>query len=297
MTKILITGANSFVGTNYRKFSQFKDVDEISLIDNRPEDINFSKYDIVLHLAALVHQSKKISEKAYFEVNRDLCLRVAVSAKKAGIRQFIFLSTIKVYGNFIPDHNVRNENSFCYPDDSYSKSKLEAEIGLGKLEDPDFTVSIIRTPLVYGEGVKANMISLIKLIERIPLLPFKNIPNKRNFTYSGNLVGFIDQIIINRASGIYIAMDNNAISTTELVIYLSKYLGKKVILFRLPGLFIKIGSKFLPTVFERLYGSLEFDNSKTLNELHFSPPFTTDDGISEMVQSYKALTKKNSSKL
>jgi UDP-glucose 4-epimerase len=288
MVKILITGANSFVGTNYRKFSQFKDVDEISLFDTRPEDINFSKYDVVLHLAAIVHQSKIISEHEYFAVNRDLCLRVAEFAKKAGIGQFVFLSTVKVYGDCIPDLKIRNENSICFPKDSYGRSKLEAEMGLKKLEDLDFIVSIIRTPLIYGEGVKANMISLIKLIETMPILPFKDISNKRNFTYVANLVGFIDQIIIKRASGVYIAMDNNAISTTELVNYLSKYLEKKVILFKLPGILLRKGRYFVPTLIDRLYGSLEVDNSMTLNELQYSPPFTTEEGIKKMVQSYKA---------
>lgn len=90
MTKVLITGANSFVGTNFQFFSKYKDVEEISLFENKPEDINFGKYDVVLHLAAIVHQSKKIPESEYFNVNRDLCLRVAKNAKKAGIKQFVF---------------------------------------------------------------------------------------------------------------------------------------------------------------------------------------------------------------
>ena len=288
MVNILITGANSFVGTNYRKFSQFKNVDEISLFDTRPEDINFSKYDVVLHLAAIVHQSKIISEHEYFAVNRDLCLRVAESAKKAGIGQFVFLSTVTVYGNCSPDLKIRNENSICFPDNSYGRSKLEAEMGLTKLEDRDFTVSIIRTPLVYGEGVKANMISLVKLIETMPLLPFKNISNKRNFTYVVNLAGFIDQIIIKRAPGVFIAMDNNAISTTELVNYLSKYLERKVILFKLPGIILRKARYFVPTIVDSLYGSMEVDNSKTLNELQYSPPYTTEEGIKNMIQYYKA---------
>jgi UDP-glucose 4-epimerase len=291
MAKILIIGANSFVGINYRKFSQFKDIDEISLRDKRPEDINFSGYDVVLHLAAIVHQTKKISEKEYLSINRDLCLEVAASAKKNGVRQFVFLSTVKVYGDFCPNHDIRNENSVCFPDDSYGRSKLAAEIGLRKLEDRDFVISIIRTAIVYGEGVRANMISLIKLIETIPLLPFKNTLNKRNYTYTGNLAGFIDQAIIERASGVFIAMDSNAISTTELVSYLSKSLGKKVILFKIPGIFLRLGCRYMPSVFERLYGSLEFDNSKTLTELRYSPPFTTEEGIKEMAESYKNLNR------
>lgn len=287
MTKVLITGANSFVGTNFRKFSQYKDVKEISLYENKPEDIDFSKYDVILHLAAIVHQSKKIPESKYFNVNRDLCLRVAENAKKAGIKQFVFLSTLKVYGEFIPDFKLRNENSDCFPDDAYGKSKYEAEIGLKKLEDVNFTVSIIRTPLVYGEGVKANMLNIVRLVDSFPLLPFGKIYNKRNFTYIENLVGFIDRIIEKRASGIFIAMDEEALSTTELVNYLSKNLEKKVILFKLPQILISIGTFFISGIFDRLYGSLEFDNAKTKKELNYEPPFPTEEGIKKMVISYK----------
>lgn len=292
MTKILVTGANSFVGSNFRRFSLFEDIEEISLYENKPEDIDFSNYDVILHLAAIVHQSKKISEKKYFAINRDLCLQVAEYSKKAGVKQFVFLSTLKVYGGFVPDFKMRNEDSTCFPDDPYGKSKLEAEVGLRKLEEPDFIVSVIRTPLVYGEGVKANMISFIRLIETIPVLPLKNVSNKRNFTYTENLVGFIDQIILKKASGIFIAMDNNAISTTELVNFISKCLGKKVILFKLPQLFVRIGIYFIPAVFDRLFGSLEVDNTKTLKELDYKPPFSTEEGIKKMVLAYKNRDKK-----
>lgn len=287
MTKVLITGANSFVGTNFRRFSKYKDIDEISLYENKPEDIDFAKYDVVLHLAAIVHQSKKIPENEYFKINKDLCLQIAEYAKKAGIKQFVFLSTLKVYGEFIPNSELRNEDSKCFPDDAYGRSKYEAEIGLKKLEDIDFTISIIRPPLIYGEGVRANMLNIIKLVESFPFLPFGKIYNKRNFIYTENLVGFIDRIIEKKASGVFIAKDEGALSTTELVNYLSKYMQKKVTLFKLPQIFIRIGTFFIPGIFTRLYGSLEFDNSKTKNELNYKPPFSNEMGIKKMVRSYR----------
>jgi nucleoside-diphosphate-sugar epimerase len=287
LTKILITGAKSFVGTNFLRFSKYREVDEISLYENNPEKINFAQYDIVLHVAAIVHQSKKIPDEEYFLINRDLCLNVARHAKKGGVKQFIFLSTLKVYGDFITGPNTRNEDSACFPNDPYGKSKLEAEVGLRKLEGTDFIVSVIRTPLVYGEGVKANMVSLVRLVEKIPVLPFKGINNKRNFTYIENLVGFIDQIIRKKASGVFIAMDAEAISTTELLNFISKYLGKKNRLFKLPGLFVRIGKYFIPRIFDRLYGSLEVDNTKTLKELDYKPLFSTEEGVKKMIFAYK----------
>lgn len=286
MTKVLITGAGSFVGKNFRQFSQYTDIEEVSLFDTKPENIEFSKYDVVLHLAAIVHRSKKIAESEYFSVNRDLCLRVAEQAKKRGIRQFVFLSTLKVYGEFVNGYKLRNEDSECFPDDAYGKSKYSAEIGLKKLEDKHFIVSIIRTPLVYGQGVKANMINLVKLIELFPILPFGKIENRRNFTYIENLVGYIDRIIEKHASGIFITMDDKAHSTTELINYISRSLGKKVRLFKLPQMFLRLGNFFVSYKLDRLFGSMVFDNSKTRKELDYNPPVSTEEGIKRMVSYY-----------
>lgn len=286
MKRILIIGANSFIGTNFSKYSENKQIQEISLKDNSPEDIDFANVDVILHLAAIVHQSKKINEKEYFRVNTDLCLRVAELAKKAGVRQFVFLSTLKVYGKYIDGRELRNESSECYPDDSYGKSKYAAERGLTKMDSEYFTVSIIRTPLVYGEGVKANMISLIKLIDSVPLLPLGKIDNKRNFTFVENLVGFIDRIIEKNASGIFIVMDDNPLSTTELVNYVSKYLKKRVLLFRVPRICLGIVSFLFPDIVDRLYGSLEVSNDKTKKQLSYKLGFSTEEGIEKTVRYY-----------
>jgi len=291
MIKVLITGANSFIGTNFMKYSAFRKVREISLKEINPEDIDFSDVDIVLHLAAIVHQSKKIEEKEYFRVNTDLSVSVAALAKQAGVKHFIFLSTIKVYGNYIPDSGLRNENSKCYPDDAYGKSKYAAEMSLIKMQDPGFTVSIIRTPLVYGEGVKANMVNLIRLVDSFPLLPFASTGNRRNFTFTENLVGYIDRIIEMKISGIFIAMDKTALSTNELVGFISKHLGKKVYLFKLPGFLHRIFRIFIPEMLERLYGSLELDNSITRTILNYEPPFSTEEGIKRTVSNYLNIKK------
>jgi UDP-glucose 4-epimerase len=290
MTKILITGTNSFVGRNFIKYSGFRYTDEISLFDNKPEDIDYSKYDVVIHLVAIVHQKTTIPDDQYFIINRDLCLKVAELAKQAGVKQFVFLSTVKVYGKFVAGSEPWNEKSLCLPDDAYGKSKYEAELALRKLEDNSFTVSIIRTPLVYGEYVRANMLSILKLINRTHILPFKNVENRRNFTGAENLVSFIDRIIEKRASGIFIAMDEKAISTSELVKMISENLSKKIILFKIPDFMIKIGMTVFPGIFDRLYGSFEMDNSRTLEILDFKPPIPTSEGIKKMVKSFE---KKN----
>ncbi len=287
MKKILITGANSFVGTNYIKFSLNKDISEISLFENHPDEIDFTTYDVVIHLVAIVHQSEQIQEAEYFRINRDLCLKVAERAKKGGVKQFIFLSTVKVYGEYNPVSGPWNEDSVCIPEDAYGKSKYEAEIALRKMEAKGFTVSIIRTPLVYGVGVKANMLSILRLVDRVSVLPLADVNNKRSFTSAENLVAFIDRIIERRASGIFIAMDEKPLSTTELVNLISKHLNKKIYLFKMPDLIVNLGKSLIPKIFDRLYGSFEMDNSKTLNALDFIPPLSTEEGIERMVTAYK----------
>lgn len=287
MTKILITGANSFVGKNIIQYSEFRDVDEISLFDTKPEDINFTGIDIVIHLVAIVHQSRSIPEDEYFKINRDLCLQVAVYAKEAGVKQFIFLSTVKVYGEFIPNSGPWFEDSPCIPEDYYGKSKYEAELSLQKMGESDFIVSIIRTPLVYGVGVKANMLSILRLVDKFPILPLAKVNNKRSFTSAENLVAFIDRIIEKKASGVFIAMDEYPLSTTDLVKCIAKYLEKQIYLFKIPDLFVRFGAFLIPKIFDRLYGSFEMDNTRTLTKLDFRPPLSTEEGIRKMVEAYK----------
>lgn len=284
--KVLITGSKSFVGTNFISHSKFNKIDEVSLFNYEPGKIDFKEYDVILHLVAIVHQKATIPEAEYLRVNRDLTLQVASEARQAGVKQFIFLSTVKVYGAFRTSSEPWNESSDCFPEDAYGRSKYEAEKSLRALEDESFTVSIVRTPLVYGEGVRANMKSIVSLVRRSFILPFKDIRNKRNFTSAENLVAFIDRIIELRASGTFIAMDKEAISTSDLVKMISENLGKKIFLFKTPGFVICIGMKLIPSFFDRLYGSYEMDNSETLRVLSFNPPLTTREGISRMIKSF-----------
>jgi nucleoside-diphosphate-sugar epimerase len=283
--RILITGENSFLGRNFIQYSKFKNVKEISLLENQPEVIDFGQFDIVIHMAAIVYQSRKISEKEYFLINKDLCLRVAENAKKTHVRQFIFMSTVKVYGKFITGSEPLHENSICNPESLYGKSKYEAEKALRELEDEDFIVSIIRTPLVYGEGVKANLLSLVKLVRYSYILPFKNVENRRNYCYAENLVGYIDRIIDKRSSGIFISSDENAISTTDLVKMISDSLGKSPILFKVPDFIIRLCLYISPDLFDGLYGSMEINNDQTLRKLGYKPQVPMTEGIRKTVYS------------
>jgi UDP-glucose 4-epimerase len=199
-------------------------------------------------------------------------------AKEAGVKHFIFMSTSKVFGKY-EEKSIWNEFADCNPSDFYGLSKYQAEKELSMLVDNEFQVSIVRTPVVYGPENKANMSKLIKLIRFVPLLPLGNSKNKRHFNYIENLVSFLDKIIEARLSGVFISMDKEAVSTTELVYYISEALNKNVVLVSLPTFVRKIASALFPENYERLFGSFIMDNAFTRKSLNYNPVFSTREGI------------------
>ncbi|MCK5168791.1 MAG: NAD-dependent epimerase/dehydratase family protein [Bacteroidales bacterium] len=292
--KVLVTGSSGFIGQYFIKTANELDIVEVDLLKKDIKDIDFSDIDSVLHLAAFVHQMKEGNDEQYFKVNRDLAYQVAKKAKECGINQFILMSTVKVYGEYTLANEPWSEKSSCFPIDSYGKSKLEAENLILGLKDSGFKIAIVRSPLVYGAGVKANMLNLIKLVDKFPIIPFGGIKNKRSLVYIGNLVALIKLIIQKQASGIFIAGDQVPLSTSQLIILIAKSLNKRIKLIKAPNFIIK-GLKYLkPSVIDRLYESLELDNRSTNKLLQFIPPFSTEEGISEMVIWYKKYYINNS---
>ena len=287
MHSILIIGEKSFIGTSFKKYSDYRNVRTVSLRKIQPRDIDFSGVDVVLHLAAIVHHKKSIKEETYFIINRDLAVSVAEEAKKNGVRHFIFMSTTKVYGDVQAGQTIFNENTPCNPTDNYGKSKCEAEVSLRKLGEENFCISIIRTPGVYGYGMKANMMNFMRLIKYSPVLPFKDVDNRRSFTFVGNLVAYIDRIIKLGSPGTFIAMDPEPVSTTGLMQLFLEYSGKKPLLFRVPKLLEGILRH--TGIYNRLFGSFELENKITLDKLSFFPPYSTREGILKMMNEY--LTK------
>jgi len=288
---VLLTGSSGFVGTNFMRLSKDLDIVATDLLTTSLFDINFNGIDSVLHLAALVHQMKGAPEEQYFKINRDLAYDVAKRAKEQGVKQFVLMSTAKVYGESTTAGGYWNEESECAPSDPYGKSKYEAELLILGLEDDTFKVAIVRSPLVYGAGVKANMFSLIRLVDRLPILPLGGISNERSIIYIGNLVALLTRIIEEQASGVFIAGDRTPLSTTEMIKLIAAGFNRKVHLLKVPK-FIMVGvSRILPSITNRLYGSLVLDNSNTNKVLNFMPPYSSEEGIREMVEWYKTRRK------
>lgn len=280
--KLLITGSSGFVGNYFIKsYADEYEIETFSFLNDDVETLHVNDVEIVIHLSALVHQMGGASDMAYEKVNVDQTLQLAHKAKENGVKQFIFMSTVKVYGE--ESAIAYTETSPCFPEDAYGKTKLKAEQELQKLADDNFVVSIIRTPIVYGSGVKANMHNLMKLIDTMPLLPLGGIDNKRSFVFIGNLCALLDAIIDQRKGGIFLAGDDVPLSTTELIQELAKAKKRKLFLIHLP-LFATLLQWVKPSFYKRLFESLTVDNSKTKEVLHFKNPYSMQEGIAMMIQ-------------
>jgi nucleoside-diphosphate-sugar epimerase len=283
--RLLITGSNGFVGSYFiDKYKDKYDIKKFSFLNDDFKEFSLSNIETIIHLSALVHQMGGASKEEYERVNVTQTLDLAKKAKESGVKHFIFMSTVKVYGEEITVSY--SENTECLPQDDYGKSKLKAEQELHKLEDDNFVVSIIRTPIIYGYGVKANIKNLINLVNKVSILPFGKIDNKRSMVYIGNLCHLIDVIIQKQVSGVFLASDDKPFSTTKLIELIASELDKKVYLVKIP-FFESLLKLLKPSFHKRLYGSLEVDNCDTMKRLfgeeEFSLPYSVEDGVKFMI--------------
>ncbi|PPK59170.1 UDP-glucose 4-epimerase [Malaciobacter marinus] len=288
---LLITGSNGFVGKYFiNKYKNKYDIRTFSFLKDDINTLDCNTIDIVFHLSALVHQMGGASCEEYERVNVIQTLELAKKAKESGVKHFVFMSTVKVYGE--ESNSKYTENTICNPEDEYGKSKLKGEqelLGLSDegLGDSDgFKVSIVRTPIVYGYGVKANIKSLINLVRKVSMLPFGNIQNKQSMVYIGNLCHLVDEIIDNNQTGVFLASDDEPISTTKLIELIAKSLNKKVYLIKIP-FFESVLKLVKPSFHKRLYGSLEVDNSITKEKLNLKNPYSVEEGISLMLKDFR----------
>ncbi len=284
MNKILTTGSNGYLGSSF--INQYKNeysFERFSLLNQKLENINFDNIDIVLHFAALVHQKQEHSYEKYYEINVEYPVKLAKLAKENGVKQFAFISTIAVYGE---EKEKLDENTICNPATFYGKSKLEAEKQLLELNDDNFLISIIRSPMIYGKNAPGNIDSLVKLVKKLAIIPLGKIQNKRSFISIQNFCYIINEVILQKKSGIFLACDDEPLSTSKLIELISKNLNKKIYLIKIP--FFESLLKILkPSFHKRLYGSLQIDNTITKEKLNLSNPYSVEEGIRLMIKGEK----------
>ncbi|WP_151949627.1 NAD-dependent epimerase/dehydratase family protein [Aliarcobacter butzleri] len=284
MNKILLTGSSGYLGNSFLNLYQDKySFQKFSLLNQKLEDINFDNIDIVLHCAALVHQKVEHSYEKYHEINVEYPVELANLAKQNGLKQFIFISTIAVYGE---DIEKLDENTICNPITPYGKSKLEAEKELLKLNDDTFVVSIIRPPMIYGKSAPGNIDSLVKLVKKLAIIPLAKIENKRSFISIQNLCHLVNEIITQEKKGIFLACDDEPLSTSKLIELIAKNLDKKIYLIKIP-FFATLLKILKPSFHKRLYGSLEVDNNITKEKLNLINPYSVENGVRLMIKGEK----------
>ena len=266
MKKILITGANSYIGMSFEKYmAQWPEkyqVDTVDMIDGTWRQKDFSEYDCVYHVVGIAHSDNgKISpEKAklYYAVNTDLTVETAKKAKADGVKQFIFMSSAIVYGESAPIGKIKliTKDTPVAPANSYGDSKVQAELGILPLNDDSFKVVILRPPMIYGPGSKGNYPVLSNLAKNLPLFPKVN--NQRSMLYIDNLMEFVRLMVENGEQGIFWPQNAEYSNTTELVKLIAKANGKAIVI--IPGLTwaLKLLSHVTGLV-NKAFGSLSYE--------------------------------------
>lgn len=290
MKKLLVTGSNGFVGSYFiNKYKDRYNIQKFSFLNDDFTLLKLDGIDVVVHLSALVHKMGGASAEEYERANVTQTVALAKKAKSSGVKQFLFMSSVKVYGEESKTKYI--QNSECHPKDAYGKSKLRAEEELLKLQSEDFVLSIIRTPIVYGFGVKANIKSLVNLVKKMPVLPFGGIENRRSMVYVGNLCYVVDVLIEQQQKGVFLVSDDEVLSTTKLIELIAKELNKKIYLLKIP-FFEQLLQLLKPSFHKRLYKSLEVDSTQTKKRLfgdaQASLPFSVEEGIHFMIRGEKS---------
>ncbi len=265
MKKILITGANSYIGTSFEKYiSNFEGyiVDTVDMIDGSWRKKDFSCYDAVFHVAGIAHSdvgnvTDEIKKK-YYAINTDLTVETAQKAKNDGVGQFIFMSSAIVYGDSAPIGKTKiiTKDTPVSPANFYGDSKVQAELGLKSLESEDFKVVILRPPMIYGKDSKGNYPILSKLAQKCPVFPYVN--NQRSMLYIENLAEFVRLMVENNESGIFHPQNREYSNTSELISMIADSHGKKVKLVKGFSWCLKILSRFTGLV-NKAFGNMIYE--------------------------------------
>lgn len=287
--KVLITGSSGFIGSRLLEVYDRLEFDliPVSLQKTNIGDIDFEGVDAVVHLAGLAEQKNTTSENELMQVNTDLTCKLAEAAKKYDVKHFIFMSSIKVYGD---SYSLVDEETLCLPkNDIYGKSKLLAEKRLVELSNANFTVSILRSPVVYGPNVKGNILRLLKLSDSGFPLPLGSIDNRRSMVFVDNLVEFVFKLLRNPSNNILMISDLKPISTTYLISTIRKFLGRKPRLWKIPDIFLSILKKISPAIYSRLFKSLEVQTEYSYTIVGYKPKYSFEEGIKITTDWYKSI--------
>ena len=237
MKRVLITGANSYIGVSFENYarehySSKLSVDTVDMIDGSWRERDFSNYDVVYHVAGLAHADVgKVSEEVkakYYAINTDLAIETCRKAKKDGVKQFVFMSSAIIYGESAPYGKKKHITAETepHPANFYGDSKWQADKGVRELAAENFAVTVLRPPMIYGKNSKGNYPTLAKMARKLPIFP--NVKNERSMLYIENLCEFLCQIMIRGEQGIFWPQNAEYTRTSEMVKIIGEVSGHKV---------------------------------------------------------------------
>lgn len=283
MKRILITGKGSYLGGSVARYlgeynaihgCEAYSVDMISLRDESWKNADFSIYDTVIHMVGMAHADignvPDETKRKYYEINCDLAVTTAVKAKKDGVAQFIYMSSVIVYGDSAGVGKEKNITPDTKPSPAnfYGDSKWQAEQKLNELSDDSFSVAIVRSPMVYGKGSKGNYPLLAKLAEKMPIFP--DIKNKRSMIYVENLAEFLRLLSESGAGGTFLPQNAEYVTTCEMVQAIASAMGRRVIPCRILNPFVRIASHVpgkIGGLANKAFGSLTIDKEVSCREI------------------------------
>ena len=266
MKRILITGANSYIGESVKIYlGQYPDrylVDILNTLGLEPTSEMFSKYDVVFNVAGIAHiKETEENRQLYYDINCDFAVNMAKAAKEGGVRQFIHLSSMSVYGL---TEGYITKNMMPNPVNAYGESKLMADEKIRKLEDENFKFVCLRPPMVYGKGCKGNYQTLRSFALKSPVFPL--FRNQRSMIFIDNLSEFIKEMIDGECAGLFFPQNEAYVCTCEMVRLISNFGEKKIKLLSLGNPLIHISKSNLV---KKVFGSLTYEKVDIFSKFNF----------------------------
>ncbi len=261
--QVLIIGKNSYIGNNIDLWltKHGHQVTQLDVLTEIWKSFDYSKYNAIVHVAGIVHQPNCKDWELYKRVNTDMPIEIATMAKEQGVSQYVYFSTMGVFGlgkKLKP--NIIDMNTPLKADGMYGRSKLMAEEGLMVLNDENFSVACVRPPSVYGKGCKGGYITgFTSIAKKMPVIPIAYENVKQSFIYIDNLTELVRLLMEKKLSGIFCPQDEKAVNANELLYAIAKGIGKKYRSSRTLGFCVKM-LNFIPLV-KKAYGGIEYAES------------------------------------
>lgn len=281
MKRILITGANSYIGVSFEKYVKEKYSDQLTIetvdmIDGSWRQKDFSGFDIVYHVAGIAHADVgNVSEEVkarYYAINTDLAIETAKKSKAEGVKQFVFMSSAIVYGDSAPYGKQKRitKDTEPSPANFYGDSKWQADKGIRELDAPGFTVSVLRPPMIYGKGSKGNYPTLASMAKKLPIFP--DVQNERSMLYIENLCEFLAQVMIRGYGGIFWPQNAEYTRTSEMVRMIAEVSGHKIGVSKVWNWVVSL-AKHIPGkpagLANKAFGNLSYDQTMSKYEFDY----------------------------